>query len=208
MLEDISLMRALPNMYVYTASTDRITKKLIEKISKDNNPTYVRLYRMETYEYYGSLSEKELDKNIEKGMIIKGIKNVDLKKHDVILFTMGDMIDIVYNVQKRLNEEYGINALVIDVIRLKPFNEELVVNILNIVNNAKIVTIEDHSIYGGLRSIISDTITKEENEIINLRKITKIGTTEFGKSGKPLEVLEKFGLGEKTILKKVLKLFK
>ena len=151
MLEDIALMRALPNMYVYTASTDRVTKKLIEKISKDNNPTYVRLYRMETDEYYESLSEKELDKNIEKGMIIKGIKDVDLKKHDVILFTMGDMIDIVYNVQKRLNEEYGINALVIDVIRLKPFNEELVVNILNIVNNAKIVTIEDHSIYGGLR---------------------------------------------------------
>ena len=57
-------------------------------------------------------------------------------------------------------------------------------------------------------SIISDTITKEENEIINLRKITKIGTTEFGKSWKPLEVLEKFGLGEKTILEKVLKLFK
>ena len=60
----------------------------------------------------------------------------------------------------------------------------------------------------GFGSIISDTITKEENEIINLRKITKIGTTEFGKSGKPLEVLEKFGLEEKTILKKVLKLFK
>ncbi|MBB1545122.1 MAG: hypothetical protein HG454_002940 [Clostridiales bacterium] len=57
-------------------------------------------------------------------------------------------------------------------------------------------------------SIISDTITKEENKIINLSKITKIGTTEFGKSGKPLEVLEKFGLGEKTILEKVLKLFK
>lgn len=57
-------------------------------------------------------------------------------------------------------------------------------------------------------SIISDTITKEENEIINLRKIIKIGTTEFGKSGKPLEVLEKFGLGEKTILEKVLKLLK
>ena len=55
---------------------------------------------------------------------------------------------------------------------------------------------------GDFGSIISDTITKEENEIINLRKIIKIGTTE------PLEVLEKFGLGEKTILEKVLKLFK
>ena len=151
MLEDIALMRALPNMYVYTASTDRITKKLIEKISKDNNPTYVRLYRMETDEYYESLSEKELDKNIEKGMIIKGIKDVDLKKHDVILFTMGDMIDIVYNVQKRLKKEHDINALVIDVMRLKPFNENMVTKILNTVNNAKIVIIEDHSIYGGLR---------------------------------------------------------
>ena len=55
-------------------------------------------------------------------------------------------------------------------------------------------------------SIISDTITKEENEIINLRKITKIGTTEFGKSGKPLEVLEKFGLGEKEITSKILQI--
>lgn len=55
-------------------------------------------------------------------------------------------------------------------------------------------------------SIISDTITKEENEIINLRKITKIGTTEFGKSGKPLEVLEKFGLGEKQIIRKNIKI--
>ena len=60
----------------------------------------------------------------------------------------------------------------------------------------------------GFGSIISDTITKEENDVLNLRKITKIGTTEFGKSGKPLEVLEKFGLGEKTILEKVLKLLK
>lgn len=58
----------------------------------------------------------------------------------------------------------------------------------------------------GFGSIISDTITKEENEIINLRKITKIGTTEFGKSGKPLEVLEKFGLGEKEITSKILQI--
>ena len=55
-------------------------------------------------------------------------------------------------------------------------------------------------------SIISDTITKEENEIINLRKITKIGTTEFGKSGKPLEVLEKVGLGENQIIRKNIKI--
>ena len=58
----------------------------------------------------------------------------------------------------------------------------------------------------GFGSIISDTITKEENDVSNLRKITKIGTTEFGKSGKPLEVLEKFGLGEKEITSKILQI--
>ena len=151
MLEDIALMRALPNMYVYTASTDMVTKKLIEKIAKDTNPTYVRLYRMETEEHYENLTEKEMEKHIENGMIVKGIKGKDLKNHQVILFTMGDMIDIVYNVQKELEEKHGISSLVIDVIRLKPFNEEFVVKILNVISDAKIVTIEDHSIYGGLR---------------------------------------------------------
>ena len=151
MLEDIALMRALPNMYVYTASTDMVTKKLIEKIAKDTNTTYVRLYRMETEEHYENLTEKEMEKHIENGMIVKGIKGKDLKEHQAILFTMGDMIDIVYNVQKELEEKHGISSLVIDVIRLKPFNEEFVVKILNVISDAKIVTIEDHSIYGGLR---------------------------------------------------------
>ena len=151
MLEDIALIRALPNMYVYTASTDMVTKKLIEKIAKDTNPTYVRLYRMETEEHYENLTEKEMEKHIENGMIVKGIKGKDLKEYQAILFTMGDMIDIVYNVQKELEEKYGISSLVIDVIRLKPFNEEFVVKILNVISDAKIVTIEDHSIYGGLR---------------------------------------------------------
>ena len=138
-------------MYVYTASTDMVTKKLIEKIAKDTNPTYVRLYRMETEEHYENLTEKEMEKHIENGMIVKGIKGKDLKEHQAILFTIGDMIDIVYNVQKELEEKHGISSLVIDVIRLKPFNEEFVVKILNVISDAKIVTIEDHSIYGGLR---------------------------------------------------------
>lgn len=151
MLEDIALMRALPNMYVYTASTDIITKNVIENIAKDQNPSYVRLYRMETEEHYEKLTKEEIETCLKNGMIVKGIPGVELENHDIIIVTMGDMIDIVYNVQKRLKEEYEINCLVIDVIRLKPFNEKMFVQILNNVENAKIITVEDHSIYGGLR---------------------------------------------------------
>ena len=122
MLEDIALMRALPNMYIYTASTDRITKKLIEKISKDQNPSYVRLYRMETEEHYEKLTKEEIETFLKNGMIVKGIPGVELENHDIIIVTIGDMIDVVYNVQKRLKEEYETNCLVIDVIRLKQFN--------------------------------------------------------------------------------------
>ena len=149
MLEDIALMRALPNMHIYTASTDIITKNVIKNISKDQNPSYVRLYRMETEEHYEKLTKEEIETFLKNGMIVKGIPGVELENHDIIIVTMGDMIDVVYNVQKRLKEEY--NGLVIDVIRLKPFNEKMIVQILNNIENAKIVTVEDHSIYGGLR---------------------------------------------------------
>ena len=138
-------------MYVYTASTDIITKNVIENIAKDQNPSYVRLYRMETEEYYEKLTKEEIETCLKNGMIVKGMPGIELENHDIIIVTMGDMIDIVYNVQKRLKEEYDINCLVIDVIRLKPFNEKMFVQILNNVENAKIITVEDHSIYGGLR---------------------------------------------------------
>jgi len=108
MLEDIALMRALPNMYVYTASTDIITKNVIENIAKDQNPSYVRLYRMETEEHYEKLTKEEIETCLKNGMLVKGIPGVELENHDIIIVTMGDMIDIVYNVQKRLKEEYEI----------------------------------------------------------------------------------------------------
>ena len=143
MLEDIALMRALPNMYIYTASTDIITKNVIKNISKDQNPSYVRLYRMETEEHYEKLTKEEIETCLKNGMLVKGIPGVELENHDIIIVTMGDMIDVVYNVQKRLKEEYETNCLVID--------EKMIVQILNNIENAKIVTVEDHSIYGGLR---------------------------------------------------------
>lgn len=151
MLEDIALTRALPNMNVYTASTAKITEALIHHIYQIDKPCYLRLYRLDCKEEYEDIQEKELKKAIKLGMITKGNPNTKLNEYDLVLITMGDMTNIVYEVQKNLLD-LKINALVIDVFRLKPFNTEYLLNILeNVKKDTVICTIEDHTIYGGLR---------------------------------------------------------
>lgn len=197
MLEDISLMRALPNMEVYTASSAKICKWIISKVYEKQGPCYVRLYRGKTEELYDNLDDTSIIDTIETGMIGKGIKDKKLEEHSMILITMGDMSEHVYNVQKRLEEE-GIYTLVIDVFKLKPFNELYLINILkNIVsNNVPIITIEDHSIYGGLNSIICETLSRHLP-----RKVYSMGMKEFGKSGSADDVLRYFKLDEDSIYK-------
>lgn len=193
MLEDISLTRALPNILVYTASTSKICKNLIEKVYKEEGPCYVRLYRGKAKEEYENLSDIEIGKAIETGMIGRGIKHKKIEEHDIILITMGDMTNYVYNVQKKL-EEIGIYAVVIDVFKLKPFNELYLINILKDIENAKILTIEDHSIYGGLNSIVCETLSRHMP-----RKVYSMGMKTFGKSGKAEDVLKYFKLDEESI---------
>ena len=197
MLEDIALVRVLPNMEVYTASTSNICKEIVRKIYEKEGPCYLRLYRGKAEELYDNLEENEILSAIETGMIGKGIKDKKLEEHKIILITMGDMTEHVYNVQKRLEEE-GIYALVIDVFKLKPFNELYLINILKNIGNSNIpiITIEDHSIYGGLNSIICETLSKHLP-----RKVYSMGMKEFGKSGNQEDVLKYFKLDEENIYK-------
>lgn len=201
MLEDIALMRALPNMEVWTASTEKITKEVIKKVASTKNPSYVRLYRMDAKEEYSNLTNNEINDAINKGMFAKGIKNVNLKDHQLVLVTMGDMTNIVYEVQNELYEKYNISSLVIDTFCLKPFNSKYFVNIIkNLNEDVSIYTIEDHTIYGGLGSIVSETLSESLPKIVR-----KIGTTTFGESGKPTELLEKYNLSKNKIISRILR---
>ena len=201
MLEDISLMRALPNMEIYTASTPKICEYVINHIYKTKAPTYVRLYRLEVEENYESFEDDKLKKSVETGIIGKGIPKIDLENHDAVIITMGDMTGFVYNVQEKLRKE-GLNVLVLDVLRLKPFNEIYLLGMLKeLEKSVPIITVEDHSIYGGLGSIVSEILSKNMP-----RKIHMIGTKEFGRSGTPLEVLKYYGLDEQSIYEKVKKI--
>ena len=89
---------------------------------------------------------------------------------------MGDMTGFVYNVQEKLRKE-GLNVLVLDVLRLKPFNEIYLLGMLKeLEKSVPIITVEDHSIYGGLGSIVSEILSKNMQ-----RKIHMIGTKVYMK---------------------------
>lgn len=202
-LEDIALARALPNIRVKTASTPRITRQIILDSYNSVGPEYVRLYRGDTKELYEDLTTEEIKNACNIGCLGIGTKNCNVKDIDIILITMGDMTEISYEVKKKL-EENKYNVLLIDVFTLKPFNEKYLIDILKQVKKeVKIYTIEDHTIYGGLGSIISEVLSQ------NLpKKITMFGTTEFGKSGTTEEVLKYFGLSADNIFNNIIEEFK
>ena len=187
-------------MTVKTASTPKITREIILDSYNNIGPEYIRLYRGEAEELYENLSENEIKTACNIGFLGIGTKNCHMKDIDIVLITMGDMTEIAYKVKEKL-ELQKYNILLIYVFTLKPFNEKYLIDILKQVkNNTKIYTIEDHTIYGGLGSIISEVLSK------NLpRKITMFGTTEFGKSGTTEDVLKYFGLDANTIYNNLLK---
>lgn len=182
MLEDISLMRTLPNMKVFSPSDDIQTKWLIEEISKIQGPVYVRLARMATPVIYDENQKFEIGKMIQLG-----------EGTDASIFATGIMVSEALKAQEKLAQE-GINVRVIDVHTIKPIDREMVVKCAKETN--QLITIEDHSIIGGLGSSICEVLSEEYP-----KKVTRIGMKDkFGKSGKADQLLKYFKMDSEAIV--------
>ncbi len=187
MLEDINLMKALPNMKILSPSDDIQTKWAIKEASKIKGPVYIRLCRMATPVIY------DKNFNFEFG---KGICFGDGK--DASIFATGDMVCKALEAKEILESKYGKNIRVIDIHTIKPIDEDLIIKCAK--ETDKLISIEDHSIIGGLGSSIADVLVQNFP-----KKLVKIGTSDFGKSGTANEVLEFFGLTSERIIEEVLK---
>ena len=182
MLEDISLMRTLPNMRVFSPSDDIQTKWLIEEISKIQGPVYVRLARMATPVIYEENQKFEIGKMVQLG-----------EGTDASIFATGVMVSEALKAQEKLAQE-GINVRVIDVHTIKPIDREMVVKCAKETN--QLITIEDHSIIGGLGSSICEVLSEEYP-----KKVTRIGMKDkFGKSGKADQLLKYFKMDSEAIV--------
>ena len=152
MLEDIGMMRMLPNMRVISPSDDVQTKWVIKEVSKIQGPFYIRLCRLATPIIYDEEFVKENNIKFEIG---KGIQIGN--GTDASIIATGVTVHEAVKAKENLEKE-GINIRVIDMHTIKPIDKELIIKCAK--ETKKIITIEDHSIYGGLGSSVCEVLSE------------------------------------------------
>ena len=183
MIEDISLMRTLPNMTVISTSDDIQTKWVVKEISKIDGPVYLRLSRLATPIIYDERHKFEIGKAVQIG-----------NGTDGTIFATGVTVSEALKAQEELKNN-GIDVRVIDIHTIKPIDREIIVKCAK--ETKKLISIEDHNVIGGLGSAISEVLTEEYPS-----KLIRLGIKDtFGKSGKAEELMEYFGIVAKNIVR-------
>lgn len=182
MLEDISMMRTLPNMTVISTSDDTETKWAVKEISKINGPVYLRLSRLATPVIYDENQKFEIGKAIQIG-----------DGTDATIFSTGVTVSEALKTQEQLKQK-GINVRVVDVHTIKPIDRDMIIKCAK--ETKKLISIEDHNIIGGLGSTISEVLTEEYPT-----KLIRLGINDtFGKSGNAVELMKYFGITAEKII--------
>ena len=207
MVEDINLMRGLPNMVVLNPADDVSTRALVKEMIDYNGPVYMRLSRRKTERIYdseqinsygiGSNNSRDLDCKANSKCLFKIGKGIQFGNGcDCTIFAIGDVLQEALKAKEILAQK-GINARVCDMYSIKPIDKELIIKCAKETNN--LFTVEDHSIIGGLGSAVSEVLCEEYP-----KKLVRIGIQDtFGKSGKCEELLEYFGLTSEKIAKTI-----
>lgn len=185
MIEDIAMMRTMPNLQVFSPSDDVQTKYLIKEISKLDGPCYVRLSRLGTPVIYDENESFEIGKAKQIG-----------DGTDATIFATGICVSEAIKAKERLKEQ-GINVRVVDVFTIKPIDKELIIKCAK--ETKKIITVEDHSVIGGLGSAICEVLSEEYPT-----KVIRLGIKDsFGKSGKAEELMKYFEIDTDSIIQSI-----
>ncbi|MCR4674486.1 MAG: transketolase family protein, partial [Lachnospiraceae bacterium] len=185
-LEDIALMREIPGMVVINPADDVEAKAAVEAAYKHEGPVYLRFGRLAV-----PVINDTPDYKFEIG------KGVTLKEgSDVSLIATGLEVNETLQAAEMLAKD-GINAEVINIHTIKPLDEELVVKTAS--KTKKVVTIEEHSVIGGLGSAVAEVLCEKCPT-----QMKRIGVYDrFGESGPAKELLHKYELDAEGIYKQV-----
>ncbi|AKN32877.1 transketolase [Clostridium carboxidivorans P7] len=187
-VEDISLMRSVPNMTVICPSDAVETEAVIKAVSELKGPCYVRLGRSGV-----PVINDRPDYKFELG------KAVTLREgKEATIIATGIMVDAALEAYNTLSEE-GIKVKIVNIHTIKPIDKDAIINSAR--ETGVVITAEEHSIIGGLGSAVCEVLSE------NLpTPVVRVGIKDtFGESGKPAELLKAYGLTSDDIVKAVKK---
>ena len=189
-LEDIAIMRVLPNMIVVVPADSIEARKATIAIAKNGKPSYLRLSRDKT----PVITTENSPFEIGKAEVLNPGK-------DVTIIACGQMVYMALKVAKELEDD-KIEVRVINCHTIKPIDSKTILNAAE--ETGAIVTVEEHQIAGGLGSAVAEVVSESYPV-----PIKRIGIEDsFGESGAPPELLKKFGLTEENIKKAVLEVIR
>ena len=183
-IEDIALMRSIPNMKVFVPCDQYQAKAIVKAVADIAGPCYVRLGRGAVEDVYDENYKFELG----KGKVLR-------EGQKIALVATGMMVQEALKAADILSKE-GILVTVVDMPCIKPIDEEL---IEKIAKSHEIITCEEHNVYGGLGSAVSEVTSKKSPVRMEMMGMQDT----FGESGTPNELLAKYGLNADHIVEKV-----
>lgn len=187
-MEDIAIMRSLPNLKIYSPGSKLETELVIDYIFNDDSPSYLRLSKLPENEYLHSIEKY----NIGDGLIAK-------KGGNIYLLTTGNITPDIIKVSKIL-DSYGYGSTVISFPVIKPLNKKYIFNIIN--NSKAIITIEEHGFIGGFGSSIAEYFSEYRNPNVLFKRIA-LNDKVHKEIGNQQYLREINGLGVDDIVKNI-----
>lgn len=180
-ISDIAIMRSIPNMTVLVAADAIEARKAVFAIAEYKGPVYLRVCRADV----PTVSDENHKLNIGKGVWLK-------KGKDAVIITTGIMVSKSLEVSESLKKK-GIDVGIVEIHTIKPIDEDIIIEATKISKN--VITVEEHSIVGGLGSAVCEVVCKH-----NPVSVYRVGINDtFTESGDYNGLLEKYGLGVNTI---------
>lgn len=184
-IEDLALMRSVPNMKVFQPCDAKETEAIINAVYELDGPCYVRLGRLAVEDVY----TEDVPFEIGKGNILR-------KGSKVAIVASGLMVQESLKAAELLDFE----PTVVDIHTIKPIDKDLIVELAK--THDRIVTVEEHTVIGGLGSAVAEVMAEHPTSC----GLQRIGMEDvFGRSGKPADLLEYYGLNAKSIAEKIKK---
>lgn len=182
-IEDIAIMRALPNMVVLVPADGEETRQMVLAAAEYNGPVYLRMGRLDVPVIFG----EDYHFEIGKAKVLK-------EGTDVAIMANGLMVAIALEAAELLASE-GISVSVVNVSSVKPIDEETILRVAK--ETGAVVTAEEHNIIGGLGSAVAEILGEKLPT-----PMVRVGLKDtFGESGRPYELLEKYGLTKENLVK-------